>query len=77
MVGHINYESIKYWEKIKVKNNKDFPLMEFGLFTDGIIYDHDKDKLEYFCYKKSRLNNIEKIIKSNKNISKNIDKFYF
>jgi len=63
LVGYINYESIKYWEKIKVKDNKHFPLMEFGLFTDGIIFDHDKSKLEYFYYKKSRLLNIEKILK--------------
>jgi len=54
LVGHINYESIRYWENIKVKNNV-FPLMEFGLFTDGIIYDHDKNKLEYFYYSKSKL----------------------
>lgn len=62
LVGYINYESIKYWENIHVKNNKYFPLMEFGLYTDGIIYDHDKDKLEYFYYKKSRLKNIEKVL---------------
>jgi anthranilate synthase component I len=77
LVGHINYESIKYWEKIKVKNNKDFPLMEFGIFTDGLIYDHNKDNLEYFCFKKSRLNNIEKIIKSNKSTVEEIDNFTF
>ena len=77
LVGHINYESIRYWENVRVKNNKDFPLMEFGIFTDGIIYDHHKDKLEYFCYKKSRLNNIEKILKSNKNIFEKIENFNF
>jgi anthranilate synthase component 1 len=66
LVGHVNYESIKFWEKIHVKHNKDFPLMEFGIFTDGIIYDHSKEKLYYFCYKKSRLKNIEKIIANNK-----------
>jgi anthranilate synthase component I len=64
LVGYINYESIKYWENIHVKNNKYFPLMEFGLYTDGIIYDHDKNKLKYFYYKKSRLKNIEKILTS-------------
>ena len=26
LVGHINYESIKYWKNIKVKNNKHFLL---------------------------------------------------
>jgi len=33
LVGHINYESIRYWENIKVKNNV-FPPMEVRLFTD-------------------------------------------
>ena len=69
LVGYINYESIKYWENIPVKNNKYFPLMEFGLYTDGIIYDHDKNKLEYFYYKESRLQNIEKKL-NNKSYNK-------
>jgi anthranilate synthase component I len=69
LVGYINYESIKYWENIPVKNNKYFPLMEFGLYTDGIIYDHDKNKLEYFYYKDSRLHNIEKKL-NNKSYNK-------
>ena len=72
LVGYINYESIKYWENISVKNNKYFPLMEFGLYTDGIIYDHDKNKLDYFYYKKSRLKNIEKILNNSSNSNSNI-----
>ncbi len=78
LVGYINYESIKYWENIHVKNNKHFPLMEFGLYTDGIIYDHDKNKLEYFFYKKSRLKKIEMILnKSSKNKNTKIPEFTF
>jgi anthranilate synthase component I len=90
LVGYINYESIKYWEDIPIKNNKYFPLMEFGLYTDGIIYDHDKNKLEYFYYKESRLQNIEKKLNNrihNKykktsaftfsNLSRNIEKKEF
>jgi len=89
LVGYINYESIKYWENIKVKNNRSFPLMEFGLYTDGIIFDHDKDRLEYFYYKKSRLKDIEKILNSIRiknekiqeftasNLSRNIEKKEF
>ncbi len=74
LVGHINYESIRYWENIKVKNN-DFPLMEFGLFTDGIIYDHDKNKLEYFYYFKSRLKKIEKILNDSQNENRKHQEF--
>ena len=75
LVGYINYESINYWEKIKVKDNKFFPLMEFGLFTDGIIFDHDKRKLEYFYYKNSRLKHLEKIIEKSRNTDKKIQNF--
>ena len=78
LVGYINYESIKYWEDIHVKNSKHFPLMEFGLYTDGIVYDHDKNKLEYFYYKESRLQNIEKILNNNSNNKyENIPEFTF
>ncbi|MBA3284589.1 MAG: anthranilate synthase component I family protein [Nitrosopumilus sp.] len=75
LVGYTNYESIKYWEKIKVKHNKYFPLMEFGLYTDGIIFDHDKQKLEYFYYEKSRLQHIENIINKNQNTDNKIQDF--
>lgn len=75
LVGYTNYESIRYWEKIKVKHNKYFPLMEFGLYTDGIIFDHDKQKLEYFYYEKSRLQHIENIINKNQNTDNKIQDF--
>jgi anthranilate synthase component 1 len=77
LVGYINYESIKYWENIKVKNNKSFPLMEFGLYTDGIIFDHDKDKLEYFHYKKSRLKNVTRVLNSSRNKNAKSQEFTF
>lgn len=67
LVGYITYEAIRYWEKIKVKMNKNFPLMEFGIYKDGIIYDHHKDKVQYFYYEKSNLNKINKYINAIKN----------
>ncbi len=75
LVGYVSYEAIKYWEKISIKHNKYFPLIEFGLYTDGIIYDHQDNKLEYFYYKKSRLNEFQKIFHNsqNKTIQKNKD----
>jgi anthranilate synthase component 1 len=77
LVGYINYESIKFWEKIHVNNNRDFPLMEFGLFTDGIIYDHFKKKLDYFHYRKTRLKNIEDILNNSQIPKKSEESFSF
>jgi anthranilate synthase component I len=63
LVGYVCYEAIKYWEKINVKSSTSFPLLEFGFFDDGLVYDHLKDKLEYFFYEKSRIEIITNIIK--------------
>lgn len=75
LVGYVSYEAIKYWEKISIKHNKYFPLMEFGLYTDGIIYDHQYNKLEYFYYKKSRLKEIQKNFDNNQNKDNKISQF--
>jgi len=63
LVGYFCYEAIKYWEKINVKSNTSFPILEFGFFDDGLVYDHTKKRLEYFSYEKSRIETIKKIIK--------------
>lgn len=58
LVGYFCYEAIKYWEQVDVKREIAFPLVEFGFYDDGIIYDHTKNRLEYFYYDKSRWSKI-------------------
>jgi anthranilate synthase component 1 len=65
-VGYVSYDAIKFWEKLPQKRaNNMFPLMEFGIYTDGLIHDK-KDNATYYFHigKKSRLNELEKIINS-------------
>lgn len=57
-VGIINYDAIKLYEKISIKNNQAEPLMEFGIYQDGILYDNKTKKLLYFYYNKNRINDI-------------------
>jgi len=58
-VGIIDYDAIRLWEKIPDSHKKtDIPLMEFGIYTDGILYDIKKKKAFYFYYDKSRLDKI-------------------
>lgn len=64
LVGYFCYEAIGFWEKIPMKNSRSFPLMEFGWYEDGIVYDHKKKKLEYFYYNHSRLSEINEICKN-------------
>lgn len=65
-VGYVSYDAIKFWEQLPQKRaNNMFPLMEFGIYTDGLIHDK-KDNATYYFHigKKSRLNELEKIINS-------------
>jgi anthranilate synthase component 1 len=67
-VGYVSYEAIKFWEQLpSKKTNKMFPLMEFGIYTDGLIHDKKDNETYYFHIgKKSRFSQLEKIIKSKK-----------
>ena len=65
-VGYISYDAIRFWEHLPVRDNKkkqtEFPLLEFGIYSDGILYDHIKKQVYYFYTgKKSRLRLIQKI----------------
>lgn len=58
-VGVINYDAIRLWEKIPESHKKDdTPLMEFGIYTDGILYDNKEKKSFYFYYDKNRINSV-------------------
>ncbi|HSA98689.1 MAG TPA: anthranilate synthase component I family protein [Candidatus Nitrosotenuis sp.] len=57
-VGIINYDAIKLYEKIPIQSGNE-PLMEFGIYQDGILYDNKTKKLLYFYYNKNRINDIK------------------
>src|SRR5438093_260002 len=65
-VGYVSYDAIKFWEQLPQKrSNNLFPLMEFGIYTDGLIHDKKDNATHYFHIgKKSRLKELEKIINS-------------
>ncbi|MDE1765393.1 MAG: anthranilate synthase component I family protein [Thaumarchaeota archaeon] len=55
-VGAINYDAIRLWEDIPESHieNK-LPLMEFGVYDDGILYDNKEKKIFYFYYDTNNL----------------------
>jgi anthranilate synthase component 1 len=64
-VGYISYDAIRFWERLRKRKNlkSDFPLLEFGVYTDGILYDHLKRQPYYFSLdSKSRLDEVRKIL---------------
>lgn len=81
-VGVINYDAVSLWEKIPQSHSIDMPLMEFGIYEDGILYDNKQNKSFYFYYNENRINQI-KLAENNfddfhvSDISVNLDKSKF
>ncbi len=58
-VGIINYDAIRLWEKIPKRHNTTEPIMEFGIYNDGILFDNKQKKSLYFYYTKNRVDEIK------------------
>ncbi|MFL6344524.1 MAG: anthranilate synthase component I family protein [Nitrososphaeraceae archaeon] len=82
-VGYVDYDAIRFWEDLPLRHKKKnkkryFPLLEFGIYTDGILYDHIKNQAYYFYTgRKSRLKLIQKIATTKTHISKNPKSFFY
>ena len=81
-VGVINYDAIRLWEKIPKRHNITEPIMEFGIYNDGILFDNKQKKSLYFYYEENRVDEIktsEPIFDNFKmsKISTNLDKDEF
>ena len=61
-VGVVNYDAIRLVENIADSHNSAQPLMEFGIYDDGILYDNLHKKLFYFYHSENRF---DKLIMSN------------
>ncbi len=57
-VGIINYDAIKLYENIPIQDNSK-PLIEFGIYQDGILYDNKTNQSLYFYYDENRINEIK------------------
>ena len=53
-VGVVNYDSIRLVENISEENNLSQPIMEFGIYDDGLLYDNVAKKLFYFYHDVNR-----------------------
>ncbi|MCI0557754.1 MAG: chorismate-binding protein [Nitrososphaera sp.] len=59
-VGYISYDAVRFWERLPIgKKHKGFPLFEFGIYTDGILYNHKESQAYYFFIGKSRLDAVQ------------------
>ena len=62
-VGNINYEAVRQFEDgIEMHIHLDKPIMEFGIYNDGILYDNKKKQFFYFFYDEDRRDKIKKTV---------------
>lgn len=49
-VGFISYDAVRFWETLphSSKGKRHFPLLEFGIYSDGILYNRLEDQAYYF-----------------------------
>lgn len=57
-VGVVNYDAIRIVENIPDTHNTPQPLMEFGIYDDGILYDNLHKKLFYFYNDENRFDDL-------------------
>ena len=58
-VGIVNYDAIRMVENIPDSHNSKQPLMEFGIYDDGILYDNLHKKLFYFYHDENRFEKLK------------------
>ncbi|QQG48541.1 MAG: anthranilate synthase component I [archaeon] len=59
-VGYASYDSVRYWEEIPRSSVDDLglPDMQFGIYTDGVVFDHARREAYYYTLGKSRLEEV-------------------
>lgn len=63
-VGVVNYDAIRLVENIPDTHDSPQPLMEFGIYDDGILYDNLHKKLFYFYHDQNRFEQFKMSIDS-------------
>ena len=58
-VGVVNYDAIRLVEDVPDSHNANQPLMEFGIYDDGILYDNLHKKLFYFYHSTNRFDKLK------------------
>ena len=70
-VGHISYEGIQYFEDLHLRHHDatGFPDLEFGIYSDGLVFDHRSGVSYYFTFGNDRLDELEEACKGSDDAS--------
>jgi anthranilate synthase component 1 len=64
-VGYISYDAVRYWEKLPqiARDTLNFPDAQFGVFDDGIAFDHRQKCAFYYYSSDNRFAEVEQLVK--------------
>lgn len=65
LVGYLSHDAIKYVEDFRPKKGT-YADMEFGVYQDGVVFDHLQHAAYYVASGKSRLDELQKMLKETK-----------
>jgi anthranilate synthase component I len=71
-VGYISYDSIRYWERLptRAKDDLAMPDMEFGIYTDGVVFDHLNKGVHYYSLADDRSDEVASLVRESPNSTK-------
>lgn len=76
LIGYLGYDCVNYFEpSITVATHPLFDQFQFGVYTDGLVFDKVTSELFYFFYENSRMKLIEKLMRKNQRKSNVQTKF--
>lgn len=64
LVGYFSYDSARYLESLPAHSRDDLllPDFEFGLYDDGIVFDHLTGQAYYYWYNENRIREVERLL---------------
>jgi len=64
LVGYFSYDAIRYIESLpkKARDDLKLPDFQFGVYDDGIVFDHLTGQAYYYWYRENRISEIEKLL---------------
>jgi anthranilate synthase component 1 len=64
LVGYFSYDAARYLESLPSNASDDLrlPDFEFGLYDDGIVFDHVSSQAYYYWYNENRIREVERLL---------------
>jgi anthranilate synthase component 1 len=64
-VGYVSYDAVRYWERVPSSQRRsgNFPEMEFGIYSDGVVFDHTRREVYYYTLREDRADEVRRALR--------------